>query len=315
MPADIHGLYAAIGIALPAHHASEAPARCFVDPAAHARGDHDRSMSVNLSSGAFYCHGCLAAGGAYDACIASGRSPREAIDLMIGFGLVARGSVGGSLRPVRRPTPLNRRAAQRSLAITEQQIRGWALALESDDQRLAELQRSRGWHRDLLRDRQVGSDDTRLTIPVRDRRERLVAVMRYLEPARRGDQPKMLAVAGSRRALYPHPARLSAIRLLIVEGHPDGLCAASHGLAATAIAGHGSWEASWSKAFAGRAAVVCPHCDEPGRAAARRIADDLAAINVEVSILDLDPSRSDGYDLTDHLLANGELHDGALTKP
>ncbi len=40
-------------------------------------------------------------------------------------------------------------------------------------------------------------------------------------------------------------------------------------------------------------------CDDPGREAARRITGDLKDVGVGGSIIDLDPRRLDGYDLTD----------------
>jgi len=88
--ADVHGFYATLGIELPDWARTEAPARCFADPDAHKRQDRDPSCSVNLASGAFNCHGCGAHGGAYDAALATGRSPRDAIDLMIAHGLTQR---------------------------------------------------------------------------------------------------------------------------------------------------------------------------------------------------------------------------------
>jgi hypothetical protein len=42
-------------------------------------------------------------------------------------------------------------------------------------------------------------------------------------------------------------------------------------------------------------------CDRPGREAASRIASDLSSSS-DVRVLDLDPGRDDGYDLTDELL-------------
>jgi hypothetical protein len=62
---------------------------CFADPGAHAHGDRDPSCSVNVASGAWHCGGG-AAGGAYDAALACGRQPWEAIDLMIAHGLAIR---------------------------------------------------------------------------------------------------------------------------------------------------------------------------------------------------------------------------------
>jgi hypothetical protein len=50
--------------------------------------------------------------------------------------------------------------------------------------------------------------------------------------------------------------------------------------------------------------------DEPGRTAARQVAGDLVPVAAEVRVLDLDPTRSDGYDLTDYL---GMLREERLT--
>ena len=87
---DARGFYAALGVPLPGWAHTEAPVRCFTNPDAHAHHDQHPSCSVNVHSGAFNCHGCGAHGGAYDAALALGRSPREAIDLMIAHGLTDR---------------------------------------------------------------------------------------------------------------------------------------------------------------------------------------------------------------------------------
>src|SRR6266699_3569735 len=70
--ADIRGYYAALGIQLPGWAGTEATVRCFADPDAHRRSDHDPSCSVNLEHGAWHCHACGAKGGAFDAATARG---------------------------------------------------------------------------------------------------------------------------------------------------------------------------------------------------------------------------------------------------
>ncbi len=77
---DIRGFYAPLGIQLTAWARAEASVRCFADAEAHRRGDRDRSCSINLTHGAWHCHGCGARGGAFDAAIARGYPDREAID-------------------------------------------------------------------------------------------------------------------------------------------------------------------------------------------------------------------------------------------
>ena len=85
--ADIRGYYQALGIQLPAWARTEASVPCFADPDAHRRGDRTPSSSVNLEHGAWHCHACGAAGGAFDAAEKRGYSPREAIDLMVAYRL------------------------------------------------------------------------------------------------------------------------------------------------------------------------------------------------------------------------------------
>ena len=88
--ADIRGYYRHLGIQLPDKANLEASVRCFADPGAHRREDRDPSCSINLINGAWHCHGCGARGGAYDAALAKGHTPRSAIDLMIAHGLIER---------------------------------------------------------------------------------------------------------------------------------------------------------------------------------------------------------------------------------
>ena len=97
---DIRAYYNALGIELPDWATREAPCRCFADPDAHQHHDRDPSCSVNLESGVWCCHGCGARGGAYDAALATGHTPRSAIDLMIAHGLTQRRTTHA---PPRRP--------------------------------------------------------------------------------------------------------------------------------------------------------------------------------------------------------------------
>jgi DNA primase len=108
-------------------------------------------------------------------------------------------------------------------------------------------------------------------------------------------------VAGSHRVLYPHPVAEPAQRLLLVEGEPDLIAARSHQLPAVAIPGVNGWQAQWASLFAGRDVFIALDCDAQGRASAHRIAGDLCRRHVRVELVDLDPGREDGYDLTDWL--------------
>ena len=84
---DVRAFYTTLGIELPGWPKLEAPIRCFAQPDAHNHNDRSPSCSVNLASGAWNCHGCGAHGGAYDAALAAGLTPRDAMELLIANGL------------------------------------------------------------------------------------------------------------------------------------------------------------------------------------------------------------------------------------
>jgi len=84
---DYRGFYHRLGIQLPETVRTNVSVRCFADPHAHRREDRNPSCSVNTANGAWKCHACGACGGAFDAALAIGHTPRSALDLMIAYGL------------------------------------------------------------------------------------------------------------------------------------------------------------------------------------------------------------------------------------
>jgi hypothetical protein len=302
--ADIRGYYAALGIQLPPRPQTEATVRCFANPDAHRRGDRDPSCSINLTHGAWHCHGCGASGGPYDAATYQGQSSRSAIDLMICHGLSQRRASSSRQRrhPILRNADTRRqvvRPASPGFTISESDINHWRNALSSDITLVERLVRERGWQLETMRELELGVDQGRITIPVRDPGRRLVGLLRY-RPAARPRQIKMRAAVGSRRELLPHPAVEQSERIWLVEGEPDMIAARSRGLPAIAVPGSESWRSAWAPSLAGRDVTVVLDCDRQGRAAARRIAHDLRAF-ARTRILDLAPDRDDGFDLTNWL--------------
>ena len=224
---DVRGFYLALGVELPGWVHTEAPVRCFADPDAHQHQDRDASCSVNLQSGAFNCHGCGAHGGTYDAALAKGLSPREAIDLMIAHGLTQRRANRATARnapPARardtspaaadrtgvsaratRPDAAAQRAAdhQTVFAVDAEQIGAWAEALGENRQLLDRLRGERGWDERVIRDLQVGFDGERITVPIPDERGAPQGLLRLRMNS--SQQPKVLAVPGTRLALIRDP--------------------------------------------------------------------------------------------------------------
>ncbi len=163
-----------------------------------------------------------------------------------------------------------------------------------------EVLRSFKWKASTLRGLRIGWDGSRFTIPVRSADDELVNVLRYAL-VRYERQTKMFALKGRPRDLFPAPETVSGDALLLVEGEPDAIAGQCAGLPAVAVPGINGWKPEWCDRFIGRAVSIVFDCDQPGRKAAAKIADELAALDIEVRVVDLAPERSDGYDLKELL--------------
>jgi hypothetical protein len=298
---DVRAFYEALGVELPGWAQREAPVRCFASPELHNKGDRTPSTSVNLENGAWCCHGCGARGGAYDAALAVGHTPRSAIELMIAHGLIEPRSGSPSDTALAPVVPrVNRRPPPPRLDVTDVDVSRWQTTLTHRPALLARLAVERGWRYGAICELEVGLDASgRLTIPIRDAEENLQGVLRYQPWHTHG--PKMLAVRGTRLGLVPNPARESSPAVMLVEGPADMLAARSHGMPAIAVPGAQAWRSEWARLFERRRVTVVMDCDRPGRDAAARIRNDLVDV-CDVRALDLEPARDDGYDLTDALL-------------
>lgn len=189
--------------------------------------------------------------------------------------------------------------------------------LLNDEAMVAGLAKLRGWTPDALRKLGVGvvnADDVaklghrndglrRLLLPIRDAHGTLVNVELYApRPETRGRAPKVLALTGCPRDMFPAPETFDGGRLFLVEGGGDAISAASIDLPASGIPGVGKWDDAWTerlKRF--DEIVVCLDCDTPGRKKADDVGVALLKAGLTVRNVDLDPTRNDGYDLGDLL--------------
>jgi Toprim-like len=308
--ADIRGYYTALGIQLPAWATVEAPASCFADPDAHQHQDRNPSCSVNLQTGAFNCHGCGAHGGAYDAALAKGHSPRSAIDLMITHGLTQPRTphhtprAAKRRRPATAPPAATTPAATWHLIVTDRDITNWQQQLARQPHPLPHLRPEQQalWDPEIMSELELGLHRGRITIPIRDHDGHLQGVLRYAP--HHAHTSKMLAVPGTRLGLIPHPNSEPSRWIVLVEGPPDMIAARSQQLPAIAIPGDHAWNPQWAPLFTGRHIAIVTDADRPGRHAASRIAHHLAVHATSVRIIDPAPQRSDAYDLTDWLHAH-----------
>jgi Toprim domain len=301
---DVRAFYTTLGIELPGWPKLEAPVRCFAQPDAHNHADRSPSCSVNLASGAWNCHGCGARGGAYDAALALGLLPRQAMDLLITNGLAEpRSHTPTRYRgtPAAKPATVVRAKPSRPrLAHADADVQSWAKDLDANCRLIRRLMLERAWSPRIMRALQIGFDGSRLTIPIRTARGNLRGVLRYDAFGRR--DPKMRAAFGTRLGLIPHPAGEASNHIILVEGPSDMICARSAGLTAIAVPGTNAWHPAWSELLASRRVTIVMDCDAPGRRAAREIAASLDRTADAVEVVDLCPDREDGYDLTDRIL-------------
>lgn len=304
MTGPVTALYDELGIALRETSGSDAATRCFAAPDRHEREDRHPSASVNLRTGAWTCHACGARGGAYDAALLRGHTPRTAMDLLIRHGLAERRHYPSPRprRPARNNSDLDPRVrtpvTPRPI-VTREQIGAWHDRLLAQHQIVEDLRRLRAIDQATLQRFQIGWDGARITIPVAVGRPDS-GVLRW-RPFERSRSPKMLAVPGTRRQLFPPPEAIDDRDLVICEGEPDALAAHSAGIPAVAIPGVASWRPEWAPRFQGRTVTIILDCDTPGRRCSASIALDLGQAGIDAAIVDLAPGRNDGYDLTDHL--------------
>lgn len=311
--ADVRGFYAAIGIDLPGWGDRYVSVRCFAEPEDHTNGDRTASMSISLTTGRYRCFGCGAWGDGYDAAAIAGRTPRHAMELLKAYGLKEHDtSEGHTARPAHaqhthgpRRNPVPQPAPPPPLRATDEDVRRWASKLSQRPTTIARLACERGWKLATMVELEVGvNGEGWLTIPIRDADGALRGVLRYRPWRTHGK--KMLTVRGTRLGMVPHPTRERSAHVLLVEGPADAIAARSCGLPAIAVPGTHAWHPDWAAQLTGRRVTVIMDADKPGREAAQRIAHDLDG-RAQVAVLDLAPERSDGYDLSDLLLARRRI--------
>lgn len=186
---------------------------------------------------------------------------------------------------------------------SEDDLRRSVDRLSGDHGMLSKLHKWRHWE-DPERLRKLGvglSERGRLVFAVRRGDGRLVGVSEYdPDPHRPASRPKVYS-AGE-RDLWPAPEFQRDGDLWLVEGESDAITGLMLGLNASGVPG-----AQWAKGHAEiiakrlqrRSCVyVVGDCDEPGRAWAQAVGSRLAAEGVEAHIIDLDTTRSDGWDLS-----------------
>lgn len=121
---------------------------------------------------------------------------------------------------------------------------------------------------------------------------------------------------GIERIPFRLPELTAAVKarkpVFFVEGEKKVVALESLGLVATCAANGGTWRMppEWGEYFRGAdRVIILPDCDEPGRErCAKPRLHTLRAAGVRSSVLDLDPTRTDGYDIADWVDERKALH-------
>lgn len=202
-----------------------------------------------------------------------------------------RAVVSGQLDAVSRADAANR---ERDLASYRQAMH------ERTKERLAAL---RGWNTTIIDELELGVHGDRVVFPSRDTNGNLIGFTRYAPNPDRRRGAKTLAEG--ERDLFPRPERYSGGTVWLLEGEPDGVAGVSCGLQAIGVPGVQTWKDGWDDRLVRFDQVnICFDCDAQGREAALARQAGLVA-RVAVKLIDLDESRTDGFDLSDLVRLGG----------
>jgi hypothetical protein len=112
---------------------------------------------------------------------------------------------------------------------------------------------------------------------------------------------------GVEPVLYHLPELSTAALVYVVEGEKDADNLTALGLTATCNAGGaGKWRANYNKALQGKAVVILPDNDDPGRSHAQTVARNLHGVAASVKVVEL-PGLLEKGDVSDWLDAGGTL--------
>jgi hypothetical protein len=258
-----------------------------------AHGDEHPSCGINIEKKVFRCPVCNASGD------------------FISFMALA-------LRTVRRVVVellAERYGAVMGKAIDVEAVERWHSAIWTSGPMLLEL-RKRMVSDDVIRERRLGFDGKRITIPVKNDRGQFVNVRKYLPGAPGAEKMKDLRGHGG---LHIYPVdQLSYDTLIVAGGEIKAVVTAEkmnpHGIGVvTATSGEGNWEPHLSRKLRGKRVFVIMDVDEAGLSGSRRVGSRIRpeARWTGITRLDIDPEVHPKGDLNDYW-AEGRSADDLL---
>lgn len=264
-------------------------------------GDTNRSASVNLGKGCWYCHAGCGGGSIRTLC--------EQIEVWIPIGS----------RSDAKPLTLDSLKSKVVETIYHNQERlladtvRWHDRLMEDKDQMKLLYELRGIEPWTVRRAMIGFDGSHFKIPVFSP-DREIWNIRTYDPEPSQGRRKIWSLRGFGRArLYPSGVldRLEeGDAILFCEGEWDTLLALQSGVpAVTRTDGAGKpWHGQWDVGFAGLRVFVCHDADQTGVVGNATVATALTPVAAEVRVCDLPYkiAKKHGRDLTDFLLDSEE---------
>jgi hypothetical protein len=252
--------------------------------------DHNRSASLNVQTGDWYCFASCGGGRIIDLI-------RKRSDWVKPPDAATR-SNGGSHRR-------NGARSSEPEVVTEGMIDAWCASLQSDIHSSLEwVIENRGIHQRILEQYRVGWDPTRgvYAIPVYDSSGTLVALRRY-NPRPAEGRRKMWGATGLNGAnLYPLD-QLENDAIVVVGGEWDALATIQQGIPAiTRTAAEMVWKGSWTPLFEGKTVYLCHDMDDTGQAANRKVERAVGRVAAATRIIRLPFKvvRKSGKDISDY---------------
>ncbi len=257
----------------------------------------DKNPSANVavqgeSKGLWFCHACGAKGTPIDFVMNRDRLTYKDALVQVGAaaGMQPPGKGNGAAGPAR-PAPASK--------LSEENVAAWHEAALRNPDLMRWFAEKRGYTPDTVVAWQLGWDGQRVTIPIRDERQRLVNVRRYKRDSK-GSEGKMIGLEpGLNEArLFPLVSPVPD-EVLLVEGEWDAILMHQQGFrnAMTVTSGAGTWNPSFTPWFEDRKVTIIYDNDDAGRKGAQRVAAILSGAS-QVTICHL-PGLPERGDLTD----------------
>lgn len=254
--------------------------------------DTSPSMSVNVTSGLYYCHACGETGHAIQFIQKKhGLSPREAKTRIMEEEGISNSAKGIKKSDKAKKTPPNYLSLDQVKLLAEQLLKD---------------EKARG----LLLEKYGLSDETAKKYLIGYQNERFVFPIEVKQGKWTFKEHKGIQLKGSEACLYPQTMlEEKSPCIIITEGELKALLLLQKGVPAISnTAGASTWKSEWSGYFAGRDVIIAYDNDEAGKKGTSKVAHHLKLVATTVKTIKW-PSEMDsieGADVGDFFIKLGK---------